>query len=109
MILGLWDLFYTTVFLVPHFVILIVNKLTDYCLFLYTLNVYALSNHFLPNDPKKARTKLLNKSEITEWPQNFLASPPMISGLWDVFYTTVFLVPHFVILIVNKLTDYFCF
>ena len=34
---------------------------------------------------------------------NFLASLPMISGLLDVFYTTVFLVPHFVIFIVNKL------
>ena len=33
----------------------------------------------------------------------------MISGLWDVFYTTVFLVPHLVILIVNKLIDHFCF
>ena len=33
----------------------------------------------------------------------FLASLPMISGLWDVFHTTIFLVPHFVILIVNKL------
>ena len=38
-----------------------------------------------------------------------LASLPMISGLWDAFYTTVFLVPHFVIFIVDKLTDYFCF
>ena len=28
-----------------------------------------------------------------------LASLPIISGLWDVFYTTVFLFPHFVILI----------
>ena len=39
----------------------------------------------------------------------FLASLPLISDLWDVFYSNVFLVPHFVILIVNKLTDYFCF
>ena len=37
MIVGLWDLLYTTVFLVPHFVILIVNKLRAYCLFLYTI------------------------------------------------------------------------
>ena len=34
---------------------------------------------------------------------SFLASLPMISGLWDVFHTTVFLVTHFVIMIVNKL------
>ena len=37
MIYGLWDVFYTTVFLVSHFVILIVNKLIAYCLFLYTI------------------------------------------------------------------------
>ena len=33
----------------------------------------------------------------------FLASLPMISGLWDLFHTTVFLVPYFVIMVVNKL------
>ena len=39
----------------------------------------------------------------------FMAYLLMISGLWDVFYTTVFFVSHFVILIVKKLIDYFCF
>ena len=34
---GLWDVFSTTFFLVPHFVMLIVNKLIAYCLFLYTI------------------------------------------------------------------------
>ena len=38
-----------------------------------------------------------------------LASLPMISGLWNVLYTTVFLVPHFEILIVNKLIAYSLF
>ena len=56
-------------------------------------------------------TRLINphKGSPTYRPQTFLASLPMISGLWDLFYTTVFLVSHFLILIVNKLTDYFCF
>ena len=62
MISGFWDVFYTTIFLVPHFVILIVNKLTDYFL-KYTCNVYALSNDCLTFYPKEARTKLPNKFE----------------------------------------------
>ena len=33
----------------------------------------------------------------------FLDSLPMVSGLWDISHTTVFLVPHFLIMIVNKL------
>ena len=35
----------------------------------------------------------------------FLASLPMISVLWGVFSATLFLIPHFVMLIVNKLID----
>ena len=48
-------------------------------------------------------TETITKRET----ENFLASLPMISGLWDVLYTNVFLVLHLVILIVNKLTNYF--
>ena len=37
MIYSLWDVFYATSFLVPNFVMLIFNKLIDYCLLLYTI------------------------------------------------------------------------
>ena len=37
----------------------------------------------------------------------FLVSLPIISDLWDVFYTTVFWGPHFVIFIVDKLIAYY--
>ena len=46
-------------------------------------------------------------SECTPRYLVFLASLHMISGLWGVFHTTVFLVTHFVIMIVNKLIAFF--
>ena len=45
----------------------------------------------------------------TERPQNVSATLPMISGIWNVFYTTIFLVLHFAILIVKKLIAYYYF
>ena len=50
--------------------------------------------------------KVTNPASMTECLPRylvFMASLHMISGLWDVFHTTVFLIPHFVIMIVNKL------
>ena len=50
--------------------------------------------------------KVTNTDSMSECPPRylvFLASLLMISGLWDVFHTTLFLVSHFVIMIVNKL------
>ena len=55
---------------------------------------------------KGSDLEVTNPASMSECPPRylvFLASLPMISGLWDVFHTTVFLVPHFVITIVNKL------
>ena len=37
MIYSLWGVLSTTFFLDPHFLMLIVNKLIAYCLFLYTI------------------------------------------------------------------------
>ena len=55
---------------------------------------------------KGSDTEVKDPASMLEFPPRylvFMVSLPMISGLWDVFHTTVFLVPHFVIMIVKKL------
>ena len=55
---------------------------------------------------KGSDLELTNPDSMSKCPTRylvFLASLPMNSGLWDVFHTTVFLVPHFVVMIVKKL------
>ena len=63
MMKGLLGNFYTTVFLVPHLCNFDCQQLNRLLLFWYTCNDYPLSNHFLPNNLKKACTKLPNKFE----------------------------------------------
>ena len=64
MMKGLLGNLYTTVFLVPHLFNFDCQQLNRLLLFWYTCNDYPLSNHFLPNNLKKACTKLPNKFEI---------------------------------------------
>ena len=55
---------------------------------------------------KGSNLEVTNPASMSECPPRylvFLASLPMISALWDVFRTTFFLVPHFLIVIVKKL------
>ena len=55
---------------------------------------------------KGSDLEVTNPASMSEFTPKYLvslASLPMISGLWDVSHTTVFLVPYFVIMMVNKL------
>ena len=55
---------------------------------------------------KGADVEVTNPAIMLECPPKylvFLASLPTISGLWDVFHTTVLFVPDFEILIVKKI------